>query len=434
MRDQEIADRIHAAFDIEPLPGGFERLHAAVIGVAAPSVRRRGLPTWPWGPAIAAVVAVALIAALIAHALTSGVSPAGEHHPPPFALKGVIWSSAYSANDVALQLAPPSSSLQADKSPVLITHDGGRTWIRTPIASGQVGVRWIDSKHIIVTTNEIGPPFAVHSTVDGGLTWRTTTMPVSLQLGTMFFLNPEEGWALCRGFGPCTPNQQDTVVYQTIDGGANWQQISTIPTLQSYAANGVEFTSAGRGFASTWDTDGVARLLVTDDRGRTWRSMSLDLPAATPSLPVASGDCADRACVFLPTMFNDKSGVLVAVDPLRGIFTLSTSDGGDTWTSPKLVPVTLPIGLGAAGWLLAVNSVKWFVVDAIGIVHITLDAGATWQALKTTLPAAGLQLDSWIGGDDQALWGMTTASSGFPLPLVSHDGGNTWSYVKLPNY
>ncbi len=431
MQEQEISDRIHAAFEVEPLGGGFDRLRIALD--ASTAVSRPG-PRVPWlrrwAPLLAALIAVAIAASALAYALEMRQSAVSNPRLPGASLLPVIAVWAYSANDVAVQLAPPSG-WQPERGYVLITHDGGRSWIRTQLASPQINLRWIDARHIVASTDEVGPPFEVASSSDGGVTWRTTRIP-TLQIGTMFFLDDREGWALCTHFGACEANGDQTILYHTVDAGAHWQPISSVVSSAVAVPLRVSFIDSQRGFMSTKDGDSVARLLRTSDGGKTWRVIEVPGPpgAGTASGDTTGVDCGSTRCALDPTFFGSR-GVVTVIGQWEAPYTVTSDDGGITWGSPRPMPFSSP-GLMPTPWLQAQDPIHWWVVDARGALHETSDAGATWREVTTHVPS-GYTLADVAPVGSGVLWGTTTETSGTrSYPILSTDGGQTWSLVKLP--
>jgi photosystem II stability/assembly factor-like uncharacterized protein len=432
MQEQEISDRIHAAFEVEPPPGGFDSLRTALESTTLKGRRPVNVPsTRRWASLVAALIAVAIAASAAAYAIQLRQSAVNNPPRPGGALLPVVAVWAYSANDVAIQVLPPGAAGQAVRGYVLITHDGGNSWMRTPLTSFQIGLRWIDSRHIVATSDEVGPPIEVASTSDGGVTWRVNQIPM-FQIGTMFFLNDREGWALCTHFGVCETSGDKTILYHTVDAGANWLPISNAVSSDVVVPLGVTFIDSEHGFMSTLDSDSVARLLRTADGGKTWLAVELPKPAGggtvgTNTPPV---DCGSTRCAVDPTFFGSR-GVVTVIGAGIAPYTVTTADGGVTWGSPHSMPFSSPAAMPTP-WLQAQDPDNWWVVDAGGSLYRTINAGASWSRVPSSLPQ-GYALESVEGGGNGVLWGETASSAPTgPYPVRSTDGGHTWSLVKLP--
>jgi photosystem II stability/assembly factor-like uncharacterized protein len=423
MQEQEISDRIHAAFEVEPLAGGFDRLRIALDSSTVKSRPRLRVPSARrWAPVVAALIAVAIAASALAYALET--RPSAVSNPPRAgsALLPVTAVWAYSANDVAIQLAPPDGH-------VVISHDGGKSWVRTPLASPQINLRWIDSRHIVASTDEVGPPFEVASSSDGGTSWRMTRIP-SFQVVSMFFLNDHEGWALCVTWAPCENNGNQTILYHTVDGGTHWEPINIAVSSPVVWLLRPIFIDSEHGFISTMDGDSVARLLRTADGGKTWRFVELPGPAGAPTTGADTAvDCGWTRCALDPVFFGSR-GVVTVIG--RGVapYTVTTADGGVTWGSPHTMPFSSPADM-LTSWLQAQDPDNWWVVDATGSLYGTQDAGISWRRTPASLPA-GYMLESVTAGGNGVLWGITRNSGSSHYSVRSTDGGRTWSLVKLP--
>lgn len=417
--EREISDRIHAAFEMEPIPGGFARLKIELDSrTARRGAAARVASPRQWMALVAALVAVAITASVIGYAIQTRPAPAKNPPPAPTSVQPIVNYSFYSASDAAVQL-------EGDRSLVLITHDGGRTWIHTPLNFPQTFIRWIDSRHLVAVMGSVGRPNQVASSSDGGLTWHVVPVTFPWQPGMTFFLNAREGWTLCMvSSTPCFSDP--TTVRHTLDGGATWQVISTIAGPVGVVPLRIYFTDTKHGFMSTVSNDTVPRLLMTGNGGRTWRTTELPIPATIQVTPV---DCGGVNCVVDPVMFGAR-GVVTVIGLGPGPYTVTTRDGGMTWTSPQVMPFASPSAMPDQ-WVHPLDPNDWWTVDASGFLYRTLDAGATWQHIAAALPA-GYTLDSVTPGESGVLWGVTRTDASGQYPLRSTDGGATWSLVKLP--
>jgi photosystem II stability/assembly factor-like uncharacterized protein len=428
MQEQEISDRIHAAFDVQPLPGGFDRLRVALeSATAASKPRAKSLSLRRFAPLVALFMAVVVTASAIAYGIESRIAPA-KNPSRPVAVLPIDKYWFYSAADAAVQLAPPAGGWQPDLAPVLITHDGGASWIRTPLNLPLIGLQWIDSLHIVAMMNNVGPLTVIEVTSDGGVTWRSTLVPSGFYLPN-HFVNETDGWAVCNHSQQgCPDGSQAPVLYHTVDSGATWRA-SRIAGPAGVTPIDVYFVEGRHGFLSTASPLDVPKLLVTVDGGNSWQVA--DLPIPTGSAASATTYCPESSCADLPEMFGAQ-GVVTAASANGGVYTCTTGDGGQTWGNPHRLPATFTPSMSAA-WFQALDPINWWAVDAAGAVYRTQDAGLTWRLVPVSLPD-GDTLESVLPGPGGVLWGATTHGGieGYQYPLRSTDGGHSWSLVKLP--
>ena len=351
----------------------------------------------------------------------------------------------YSAEDIAVQPEPPGGPWSPSAGDVVISHDGGRTWVPTPVNYPLVNLRWLDSKHIVAAMDNVGPPNLLESTSDGGYHWQATggyhwqTPNGILEWPSFntFFLDANEGWAFCTTFGPCRGSQNEVVsetgIYHTLDSGAHWQQIGNWVAPPGVVPNELLFTDAEHGFLAATSGDAVGRLFATIDGGKTWRLVELPAPPGgwqRSAVNPGSFDCQIQTCVLVPAMFG-RQGVLM-VDAGGSSFTYTTTDGGLTWGSPHAVPIQALQIVVPSQWIVPLDLTNWWIVDAQGGLFGTANGGQSWQRIQTKLPSGyTLVTVSPVGGG--VLWGTASTGGGKHLfPVRSIDSGASWSVVELP--
>ena len=426
-----------------------ERQILARVAITSREKRRLGGPSWPMQVITAAAVIGFALAIAFAVLVARSNAPVGPHPSPQPSLPPATPGTAvvpvgdtwfFSKDDGALCASPPllPRSLPCSRG-VLITHDGGQTWLSTNINLEETTVKWLDSQHIVVVESQLGGPMQFEASADGGYRWQVTRLSEAaahFAPGATFFLNANEGWALCSPSMPCSAGgswhaPDPAVVYHTLDSGAHWQQVGTTVASGSASALGLSFTDSNRGFISTLDGDGIGRLFVTDDGGHSWHLLDLPAPpGGWQSAGAAPQGCNNYTCVLLPAMFG-KRGVLLVEQYTGDWFTYTTSDGGGTWANPRALPsrVAWPI---LSPWVAPADAQDWCVVDGNGRLYRTIDAGQSWGHIPAVLPS-GYTLASVapVGGD--VLWGTAIASGdGARFPIRSIDGGASWSLIKLP--
>ncbi len=167
--------------------------------------------------------------------------------------KFIQWISLADAGRIVMAISAgdePPSVWQSD--------DDGRSWRLLKALPSEIAGMAADfvSPTEWILYQEDGS--AVRSTVDGGVTWRTTTgTDLSIRLDKVSFASPDLGWAVeqCRDFSPtdpyCDGKTGDTAVFATTDGGRTWTRIgqptvapSPTPTPLA-SSDGSAWTSAG---------------------------------------------------------------------------------------------------------------------------------------------------------------------------------------------
>ena len=180
---------------------------------------------------------------------------------------------------------------------LLATEDGGKTWQarQTGTTESLTDIEFVGQSGWVA-----GYTGVLLNSGDGGHTWTKQTTGTSQSLESMFFLDAEHGWAV--GWAG--------TILRTANGGKNWEQIKT--AAATWSLSSVYFRDAKNGWAvgfagqilrsrdggTTWDAqtspvkgwltcvlfDGANRgwissddgLLVSEDRGESWRSTPVD--------------------------------------------------------------------------------------------------------------------------------------------------------------
>jgi len=228
---------------------------------------------------------------------------------------------------VELQTAGPGGAIATtDGGGSFRTLDGGRSWkpfrerFGASFATSRIG---LGSRSYLVHDHLA---LALLATSDGGRTWRRGASPCrqAVSFGALIDLvTPSLGWLVCLG-QPGAGNE-DKAVFRTTDGGRSWRAGASEVTyprpnvhggLESYGyPEGVAF--AADGFGILWETRGT--LFVTRDAGSHWHA---EPKVARPEIDFGRGAAAfagGRGLVLL-----GRGGGL----PARLV---ATNDAGRTW-------------------------------------------------------------------------------------------------------
>jgi photosystem II stability/assembly factor-like uncharacterized protein len=447
MDDQLLFDEFHAAYDFEPRAGSFERLRAVLTStstqptdsldgedltidritrVRTTSRLNREAKSPRALAFIAALLAIAVVATFVFTRLMQTTHEIPTNKSQHAQAGGFVGQSYFfSASDAAVLETTPN---HAASGQLVITHDGGQSWIPTSINALGVTVTWLDSRHLVVAATNIGRPSELLMTADGGHHWQSIGPGLAASEAFFFayFLDPLEGWSLsCRDCASSSgPPSPQWTLWHTVDSGAHWQQLGNRLSWPGVVPVGLQFVDSHNGFMGAASEDGAGRLFVTQDGGLTWRLVDLPQPPGGWSQPgVTTG---------LPTMFGKHGVLLVQEPPAHDWFTYTSADGGLTWSNPHVLPVQAPQqGSQDISWQAPLDPEDWWMSDSQGLLYATADGGGTWHSSRPTLPA-GYSLESVRPVGDDVLWGVAV-SSGDHFAVRSSDGGATWSAIKLPS-
>ena len=256
---------------------------------------------------------------------------------------------------------------------VLRTADGGATWTKLDVPDA-AGLDFRDVDAVSETTAYIlsigaGASSRIFKTVDAGAHWTSQFVnddPKAF-FDAMAFWDADHGVALSDSI------DGQFVVITTGDGGRTWKRVPP-DALPPALVNEGGFAGSGTNIAvmdrHAWIGTGAAsnaRMLLTDDRGATWRVV--DTPVASSA---SSG--------IFSVAFRDRlHGVTVGGDYRREQDAIDnaarTDNGGLTWA-----PV---MGLGGFRSVVAFaprSASSWIAVGPQG-ADWSDDDGRTWTAI-----------------------------------------------------
>lgn len=309
---------------------------------------------------------------------------------------------------------------------IVRTNDGGVTWYNvTPPGITETGYMAASQSEFLGLTHawlQIADPNnypnggSMYRTVDGGLTWKSSATPFSG--GSISFLDPSHGWLMADlGVGA---GSMPVSIFQTSDGGATWNQTYTNdPNLEgageTLPMSGLKYDIIPLDMQTAWIhgvtySTGTAYLFRTNDSGRTWSLVPLELSAEAQGAELS----VDKLKFISPT---DGILILRITGPKIKMVIYKTSDGGDTWTPAS---ATVPDGNFAD-----IVSAQEIVFYGTNQFYVTTDAAATWK----TIPPEIVFGESMIAMDfaTHAIgWVITSDPSGHYTLYKTEDGGVTW--------
>ena len=253
------------------------------------------------------------------------------------------------------------------------TTDGGETWTAR-VMPGQETLQFRDVDAFSARTAYLmsagaGTVSRIYRTDDGGETW-------DLQFQNEHpdgFFDCMAFWDVDHGILYCDEIEGQLYILRTDDGGASWNRVpaSALPPAQDgeggFAASGscVATAEGGRGWIATGAAE-RARVLVTEDWGRTWTDSQV---------PVPGGAAAGLTTIgFLDNETGVALGGVIGQDTLRVDNVTITSDGGRTWTSGGRSRLAGPVygshDLRCGSWRRRLLGRRWAELASGGHTHL----------------------------------------------------------------
>lgn len=267
-----------------------------------------------------------------------------------------------------------------------------------------------------------GSKGVVLRTLDGGTTWERKTMPSgdSLQFRDIHARGADSAWALSIGNGAASR------IYFTSNGGASWrEQFRNADSAAFYDC--ITMLDAKVGIVFGDAAHGQTQILRTTNGGNTWAL----LPASQVPAPL-DGEGAYAASGRCVVSSGDKHVFIATGGPGSRLFT--SDDAGEHWTV-RATPFVHTKSAGTSG--LDFRDTK----NGIGVagdmtnlkndtssaaVAVTTDGGKSWE-LRTRPPLPGsLTGAAWVTGAGKE----TAIALGFGGAFSTRDGGRTWTVLS----
>lgn len=170
-----------------------------------------------------------------------------------------------------------------------------------------------DNLGYAMMTSEINNITTLEKTIDGGQSWVSIVLPVEdVDFQDIHFYEEGKGVLLFRN---TADDMVPTRLFQTIDDGANWKDISPSTTAVGVGAGKCKFLNESIGFFATDKT-----LYSTNDGGNQWSTIEIDNY-------ILAIDFLDEDHGIIGTWdgtFGYKGGML------------TTTDGGENWIETTL--------------------------------------------------------------------------------------------------
>jgi len=251
--------------------------------------------------------------------------------------KTIAHESAASFRGVHVVAGSQSVWVSGSRGTVLNSPDGGESWNDvSPDGAEELDFRDVhgfSSGHAVALA--VGSPGKIYRASDNGKRWEVVYQDnrPDIFLDAMSFWDDQNGIA----FGD--PIDGKIVVVLTSDGGKTWAELDSAKQPMAIAGEGGFAASGtclciqgdkvfiGLGGARTEGDPPNSRILMSADRGQTWKAVETPLKSAA-----ASG-------VFSIAFIDDLYGVAVGgtydnpEDTTNHVCV--TEDGGQTWTRPE---------------------------------------------------------------------------------------------------
>ena len=302
---------------------------------------------------------------------------------------------------------------------IFSTTDGGKTWVRTPIAAknGFNRIHFFDENTGMAISYESAKTTAIYRTEDAGRTWKKVNTIKTKDwhpIVELTLTSQNEGFLVGVG------NRGRGYVAQFSDGGR------TIKVRKDLHVDNEDHTTLGvfgDGTGHVWIV-GLGLILHSADGGKTWENqaanvdLGMDIAMSGTALPgghawISAGpmdifvthDYGKHWISKLST--NDKGNIhfssLSFFNALQGCavgdssFIYCTKDGGATWSRTKAFPTYENGSLFSSKLFLFASAHGWASVN--GALYKTEDGGNSFTEVLTSSQPP----ESDIPGETQAL-------------------------------
>jgi hypothetical protein len=314
-------------------------------------------------------------------------------------------------------IGPPDGSFQvlpAPSDPATIyatagnggmwrSHDGGVTWSYAGALGNASLVAVAPDQPATVYASAL---FALWKSTDGAATW--TQLTTTVASATIAPSRPLRFYGLTLTPGdPQAPER----VERSDDGGVTWNQVGLLPA-------GVEasFLVVAPNDANRVYVFGIGGFAASADGGATWgQAFNPRFDGATPVALLVAPNAPSTLYLALP-LATGESGTEVYRSDDAGVSWVAADTGLPRANLASVV-------VGGSGALYASFAIP-FDADSTTTVFSSLDRGASWQQVASSLANVDLTAD---GGTPDRLF--LTGGTGIE---ISQDQGKTWTAPTKP--
>jgi len=262
---------------------------------------------------------------------------------------------------------------------VIKSVDGGQTWHDVSLAEAKEldfrDIHAFDAKRAVILS--AGQPARVYRTEDGGAHWKLQFEHPDEKsfFDALSFFDERHGIAMSD------PVDDRVLLIETLDGGKTWAELpgERRPRKErgeaGFAASGTNMRVNGDsvfialGGAEENQSEPASRVVVSPDRGHSWRASSVPIPR-NPS----SG-------IFSLVLIDPETAVAVGGDYLnqevRDGTIARSEDGGQTWALPTGEP---PRGYRSGIAAGRRQGRTWLIAVGPAGTDVSSDQGRSWQA------------------------------------------------------
>ncbi len=262
-------------------------------------------------------------------------------------------------------------------------------------------------------------------TTDGGLSWRTATVPEAegLDFRDVDAFDANTAYLLSIGEGV------KSRIYKTTDGGQHWslQYVNNNPAAFFDA---MAFWDRDHGIAVSDPVDGRFLIITTSDGGKIWEEIPQS--GMPPALAGEGAFAASGTCIAV----QGKNNVWFGTGGPAGARVFRSTDRGRTW---KATSTSMNSGKTAGIFSIVFRDAKHGVIvggdymmerDARDNVAMTNDGGRTWVVVKGARPNGYRSCVAYVRGAPRHVL-VTVGPTGSDY---SSDDGESWISISTDGY
>lgn len=299
-------------------------------------------------------------------------------------------------------------------APALVAQTSGTTALLQAVSPVDERVVWVS-----------GHRGTWARTIDGGITWRTGSVPGgdSLQFRDVHAVDADHAWLMSAGPGDASR------IYRTDDGGRTWTLQFTNSDPDAFY-DCLDFWDDSSGAAFSDESRGRTLILTTANAGVDWTHVPADR-VPTP-LPDEGGFAASGTC--LVTIGARHGWIGTGNSTVARVF--RTGDSGLSWTAaPTPIVSGEAAGITSVAFRDTLNGIAMGgalgrMNDFTDNVAVTDDGGRTWTLAGRPSFAGPVFGGVWVPGASPP----TLVAVGPKGAAVTRDGGATWMAIDTLSY